>query len=266
MSQLEKTRSALSMAENEELPQYRKLSLLAVGAFVLGLASPLALLNPVLWVVPVVGALTACLGIRATLVGDPPLAGRALAVVGLLLAMCFAGWAPARYVTREQKIKEQAQAFGNHWFEMVQARQVKELHQLSRRPVDRREPGVSLEDAYNVKPEEHGATGEEALLMSLQMSPQTLLNQYIEIHPLKDLLAQAERGELSLAWKDPAPDPTKAHAVIAFERVDEVLRISNTLDQVKLIYQWRTHDGERPRTQRLRITVKRHLAGDAGAW
>ena len=270
------------MAEVEELPQYKKLSFAAAAAFFMGLASALALIHPTMWVVPVFAAALAAFGIRATFVGDPPLAGRTLAVIGLALSMCFAGWAPTRHVARKMALENQARQFGEHWFETLQSQQLKELHQLHRGPHERRPAGVTLEDAYNVQPEAPEVSNEQALLMSLEMSPLTLLEKYVEEQPLKELIAAAQRRQLSLAWKDPAPaglaagellagEPrkeAKPYSSIAFDRIVRVDKLSNQSDQVILGYTWKTNDGELDRTRRLNLTVRRFrpIGGPIAVW
>lgn len=268
MSELESGRLvALSMAEAQELPQYRKISVSAVAGFLLGLLSPLALIHPVLWFVPVLGALVSIAGVRATRSGDPPLTGGVLAMLGLVLSMLFAGWAPARHVSRKATLERQSIAFTQYWFELVQARQLKQLHQLSRDPSHRKPPSVSLEEAYEFKPEEQGDISEENRMMALQMNPQSVLEQFLEEYPLRVLLAQARDGELSLAWKDPPPQGKK-YARVSFHRIDELRRFTSEVDQMKLVYLWEINDGQQVRTLPLTLTIKRHrpLKSDVALW
>jgi hypothetical protein len=117
--------------------------------------------------------------------------------------------------------------------------------------------------------------------MSLEMSPLTLLEKFVEEQPLKELIAAAQRGELSLAWKDPAPtglvdgdsagDPGKAakpYSSISFNGFGRVDKLSNQSDQVKLDYTWKTNDGEVERTRRLTLTVRRFrpIGGPIAVW
>jgi hypothetical protein len=240
-----------------------------------GLASALALVHPIMWFVPVLGAVISAFGIRATKIGDPPPTGRTMAVIGLALSMIFAGWAPTHYVVRRARIEREAKDFGQHWFEMVQQQRTKELHQLNRVPSQRRAAGVSLEDAYNTKPEEHGVTGDEAILMSLEMSPESMLEKFVNEEPLKDLLAAAEKGELSLAWKDSPPagldraaaDGAKNYSYVEFDHLEQLQRTSSENDEALLIYSWKTNDGERARTRQLRLKVRRNGLGiDFAVW
>jgi len=66
---------------------YRPVSGLAVAATVLGVLSAAAFLGPALWFVPVVGAVIALLGIRATSQPGVELIGRGAATLGLALSV-----------------------------------------------------------------------------------------------------------------------------------------------------------------------------------
>jgi hypothetical protein len=277
-----KPRAGLSMAESEELPQYRRPSAAAIAGFLVGLASPLALIHPMLWVVPVVAAIVSLVGVRATRRAapggkadlDPPLTGRLFAVLGLALAVLFAGWAPARYFSRREALIRQSREFAEHYFETVQAQQLKELHQISRRPQDRRPPGVSLEDAYNVKPRDRSADeSEESQLLNLEMDPQVLLNNYLSSYPLKELLDAAKKKQLVLAWKDrspeaPAADSAKPFSRISFDRFVRMGKYEGGLDEITLLFNWETSEGGAVRQRPLSLLVRRHEleGGEVVVW
>jgi hypothetical protein len=72
--------------------QYRSLSALAVVAFLLGILSLLALLSPILWVVPLCAVAVGAIALRA-IYQDSQKSGERLAKIGLLLALTVGLWA-----------------------------------------------------------------------------------------------------------------------------------------------------------------------------
>jgi hypothetical protein len=143
----------VSSLDEKPLAGYRGVSLTAVIALVLGIASILALVHPLLWVVPPVAVVVALIAIRAIDAPDSNLTGRNLALVGLAIALVFGLWAPSRAITRQAKLFGQARVFADEWFELVRAGKLHEAHQLTLAPIERQKPGVSLEAAYGASAE-----------------------------------------------------------------------------------------------------------------
>src|SRR5262245_41408506 len=79
---------------------YHPLSGLAVAGLVMALASPLAFLHPVLWLLPMAGAAVSAAALRRITLAWPEQAGRRLALLGLCVGLIVAAAAPARLFTR----------------------------------------------------------------------------------------------------------------------------------------------------------------------
>jgi hypothetical protein len=135
--------------DEKPLAGYRGVSVTAVLALILGVASILALVHPLLWVVPPVAVVVALIAIRAIDAPDSNLTGRSLALVGLAIALVFGLWAPSRAITRQAKLFSQARVYADEWFELVRAGKLHEAHQLTLAPIERQKPGASLEAAYS---------------------------------------------------------------------------------------------------------------------
>jgi hypothetical protein len=119
--------------ELEELPNYRPLSVAAVVGLVLGLLSLVALLHPVLWLLPplaVVVNLYALSGIDQS----GTRTGRGLAVAGLAVALLAGAAAPARVYSYEYLQRRDARQIAEQWFDSLRNGQPQVAHQLTLSP------------------------------------------------------------------------------------------------------------------------------------
>jgi len=138
--------------EEEQLVRYRDLNKLALVALLVGLASVLALVHPLLTLVPVVGVACALISLR-TIRSNPEIwTGAWLAVIGLVLSLFFLGWGFGWSATRPGRLATQAQRFADDWFKLAQRNELYAAHQLridtpSRAPVTAR-----LDDYYRSQP------------------------------------------------------------------------------------------------------------------
>ncbi len=136
-----------SPEQPEELKEYRRLSLFAVLALVLGLLSVAALVHPLLWVFPMAAVGFAALALWQFRQSSE-LAGKGLAVIGLAIALlfgsCSISWSWARQIT----LSQQAQAHVEYWFGLLGERRLLQAHQLTKAPYERLTPDQSLEKYY----------------------------------------------------------------------------------------------------------------------
>lgn len=138
----------VSSLDEKAVTTYRSISITAVLALLFGCASALALVHPFLWVIPAVAVVTAVLALRAIAQEGANLAGRGLAMAGLIVALFFGGWAPTRIVTRQWHLYRQARPYADQWLELLRAGKVYEAHQLMQSVGERQKPGASLEVYY----------------------------------------------------------------------------------------------------------------------
>ena len=98
---------------------YRSVSGLAVLALAFGLASPAALIAPVLMVVPAAAVGAALLAERGIRTSGGVLAGVALARCGLALALASVGAAVVRGPVRDELLHRQAMPAAERWFSLL---------------------------------------------------------------------------------------------------------------------------------------------------
>ena len=77
--------------QDAELAAYRAVAGQAVVGLIFGLLAPLALVDPLLWAVPALGVLLSGWALRRIRRSEPALAGRKMALAGLVLSLLFAG-------------------------------------------------------------------------------------------------------------------------------------------------------------------------------
>jgi hypothetical protein len=98
---------------------YRSVSGLAVLALALGLASPAALIAPVMMVVPAAAVGAALLAERGIRTSGGALTGVALARCGLALALASVGAAVMRGPVRDELLRRQAVPAAERWFVLL---------------------------------------------------------------------------------------------------------------------------------------------------
>lgn len=128
--------------------EYRSMSALAVVAFALGILSLLALISPVLWIVPVAAIVVALTAIRV-IKSDPQKGGQRLATIGLVVAVCVGIWAVSYHFSREWYLFHKARLFADDWLAVVQNGDLFEAHQLHLPYLDRLEDKEKLTEYYD---------------------------------------------------------------------------------------------------------------------
>lgn len=139
--------------EEEQLVRYRAVSKSAVAALLLGLASVLMLINPLMILVPVIGVVCAIVALRTIRANPGEWIGKTPAIIGLVLALFFMGWGLGWSMTRPARIASHAQALADDWLKLVARRQLYAAHQL-RQPAEERVPITGrFDDFYRGQPD-----------------------------------------------------------------------------------------------------------------
>jgi hypothetical protein len=110
---------AATSAELPILAEYRTISKAAVAALLLGLASAVALANPVLAIIPLAAIVMSVLAFRSIASAAVPMSGRRLAVAGLCLAALFLGWGLARHFHHQLHVRAKAREFADDWLRVL---------------------------------------------------------------------------------------------------------------------------------------------------
>lgn len=134
---------AFHTSDSDQLESYRAVSLLALFGLLLGLMSPLAIVRPLLIVVPVAAVCVSGLAIARIRKSDGRLVGRGAASLGLCLGIFFAALGPAHDATRQRLIFRQARPIAEQFFATLASGEPHKAMQLtkmsaSRQPFDDR--------------------------------------------------------------------------------------------------------------------------------
>lgn len=117
---------------------YRPVCGLAIVALLLGLASPLAILSSLLWVLPLLGVFFSLVALRKIATSDGTLAGRPLALIGLAVAVATGGMVATRQVVQNRLVGVQATPWGVEWSTLILEGKVEEALELTYEAGNRR--------------------------------------------------------------------------------------------------------------------------------
>jgi len=107
------------MEASGETISYRPVSRLAVAAVVLGVLSSLALTTPLLWILPLAGAVLALVGLADVARPGAEKAGRAAALVGLALSVGFGTQAVTASVVSRWIMEHRSRAVVHAWLDAL---------------------------------------------------------------------------------------------------------------------------------------------------
>jgi hypothetical protein len=131
-----------------ELAAYQRLAGHAVVGLIFGLLAPLALVDPLLWGIPVLGAILSVCALRHIRKNAPALTGRKLAIVGLTLSLLFAAAAPTDWLVYRRLLRDEAQQFSTLWFRLLTQDEPQKAFQLTLPPPMRHPLDDQLWDFY----------------------------------------------------------------------------------------------------------------------
>jgi hypothetical protein len=129
----------------EQTTEYTTLSVLAIIAFVFGLAAPLAIAGPFLLAIPFFGIAVALVALRRIAVSGGVLSGRWLATIGLGLCVASAVLPISHTLIQRAMRQHEAEVVGRNWVTLVTSGELKKAFQLtvdSTRPAPPPEPGA----------------------------------------------------------------------------------------------------------------------------
>lgn len=110
---------------------YRSVSVLSIVGLVVGLAAPLSLVAPLLWVVPIVGAAISLAAILRIASSDGALVGRGAALVGLVLCVVSISAAASRSGFAKYFVSRQAREVVLEWVAALQAGHSQQAFELT---------------------------------------------------------------------------------------------------------------------------------------
>jgi hypothetical protein len=140
--------------EDREVAEYRSVSGAAVVALILGILSPAAFVDPVVWGIPIAGALTGAFALFRIRRNPTTLVGRKAALVGLWLSVCFAIAAPTERFYYRYCIRAEAKQYAALWFELLADGRPERAFQLTVDPKNRQPLDDRLDEHYRKDPKQ----------------------------------------------------------------------------------------------------------------
>ena len=138
--------------DTEVFIQYRSVSAMAVVGLFFGLLSPLALIDPVAWLVPVAAIAICWIAIIKIRSRDSVMIGRKAAICGLVIAVLSGTAAVSSWFARKAFIERQARTFATAWFSLLSGDQPLKAHQLTLLPPERKPFDAKLAGVYEKGP------------------------------------------------------------------------------------------------------------------
>ncbi len=145
-------RPRLGEISESEVSEYRALSGLAVAGFGFGLLAPLAFIGPLHLVFPIVGLALSLVALVRITRNSPALAGRGLALTGLIVSTLCISIAPSQLLVSRYLLRAEAQKHASLWFRCVAQDEPHKAHQLTRVPRHRAALNDQLWDLYADNP------------------------------------------------------------------------------------------------------------------
>lgn len=127
----------LTDGEDAEIAEYQALSGLAVAGLIFGLLTPVAMIAPLLWIVPLCAIILCGLALWQIRQNAPAMIGRKVALAGLILSLLFGAAAPTDWLGYRWAIRRQARTFAGQWFDFLAHDQPHKAHQLTQHPKTR---------------------------------------------------------------------------------------------------------------------------------
>ena len=133
---------------NGDLIEYPPMSGKGLLGMVLGFASCLALVSPLFWFLPLIGAVVSVVALREVHVSAVPRRGATVARIGLALAVLFGSAGLSRQASHLWWVRREARQFGALWFQLLTNDQPQKAYQLLLRPAVRQPLDENLWEYY----------------------------------------------------------------------------------------------------------------------
>jgi hypothetical protein len=142
----------ISDRHDAEVAEYHALAGQSVLGLFFGLLAPLAMVDPMLWAIPMLGAFLNVWAIRRIKNNAPLMVGRKMALAGLTLSLLFAAAAPADWFAYRWMIGNEARQFSTSWLRYLTQDEPQKAFQLTLPPQMRQPPDDSLWHFYRDTP------------------------------------------------------------------------------------------------------------------
>ena len=139
-------------SQDAEVAEYRSLAGQAVLGLIFGLLAPLAMVDPMLWSIPLLGVVFSVWALRRIKRFAPAMVGRKMALAGLALSLLFLAAAPAETLTYQKMVRDEARQFSALWFRYLAHAEPQKAYQLTVDPQSRQPLNDDLWAFYRTAP------------------------------------------------------------------------------------------------------------------
>ncbi len=129
--------------------RYRSISRLAVAGLLLGIASPLAILGPLLWLLPALAVAVSGLALASIRRRSEVLGGRGVALIGLALAILFGTVTLSHTIGFSYFLRRDASTIGTAMFDYLSNNEPHKAHALTLAPQQRQPLDSRLWEYYH---------------------------------------------------------------------------------------------------------------------
>jgi hypothetical protein len=208
-----------SAADEAELAAYSKPSVQAIVALLLGLLSPIALIHPLYWIVPLVTVVLSLIALRKIASSDGQLTGRTVALLALGLALLFGAWASSRHYSRQSAVFGQARQYSQAWLDLVLAGRLYEAYELHLSSSSRHPPGTSLEEIYGeISLPLEAPVNERPGGFNPTSQPKESFLHFFTTPPLSRIVTVGARGQARFAGNDQLQYDNLTHSDLIFQK------------------------------------------------
>jgi hypothetical protein len=139
-------------AQDAEFSEYRAIAPQSVLALICGLLAPLAMVDSMLWSIPILGVLFSCWALRRIKAGAPAITGRKMALFGLTISLLFLVAAPTDWLVYRRMVADEARVFADQWFHFMTHDEPQKAYQLTTTPQTRQPLNNRLWSYYRHSP------------------------------------------------------------------------------------------------------------------
>jgi hypothetical protein len=166
-------------SQDAELAEYRLLASQAVVGLIFSLLAPLAFVDPLLWILPVIGVVFSWWALRRIRRGEPEIVGRKMAIFGFTFSLLFLAAAPSDWFVYRLFIRDEAREFSELWFQYIAQDEPEKAFQLTLTPQKR----LPLD-------------GKLAAYYRDNATPHEDLKKYVASSPVDTLLALGPKAQM----------------------------------------------------------------------
>lgn len=166
-------------SRDAEFAEYRALASQSVIGLIFAFLAPLAIIDPALWALPVLGVFFSGWAIRRIKHDPSALTGQKLAWAGLLVSLLLAAAAPTDWFVYRKIVRDEARQVSSLWFQYLTHDQPQKAYQLAVPPKNRQPLDDNLWSFYRNTPKSRQA-----------------LENYVNSPVVRTILALGPRAEV----------------------------------------------------------------------